>query len=196
MKKVFLAGEGANELGSWAKKPPYQDDSESGVLKALLQKIKNDGWQVSGAIRWKNIIKFQAGHHMGHEERNVLGACLRAIEKNCSIIAFSRDADADESRQERIGKGIKAAYERFNTKIGIIGGCAVPCIEGWILAFLGMTQTEEFASSKACDSLKREVGNEPNTKQMVQIIARTDMKNIAHDARALKEWLKTAQHIL
>jgi hypothetical protein len=107
-----------------------------------------------------------------------------------------KDTDADESRQERIEKGIKAAYERFNTKIGIIGGCAVPCIEGWILAFLGVMQTEKFTSSKACDSLKNEVGNEPNTEQIVQIIARTDKKTIAHDAHALKEWLKTAKNVL
>jgi hypothetical protein len=196
MKRIFLSGEGATELGSWAKEPPYQDDSEPGVIKALLRKVKNEDWEISGAIKWANIRKFRAGDHRSPEERNVLGACLRAKEKGCSIIAFTRDTDCDNSRESEIKKGVKAARDIFGTDMKIIGGCAIPCIEGWVLAFSETRHTETFSTSGACDTLKSQFDGEFHTARMVECISESDISAIANDALSLKEWLETAKSLL
>jgi hypothetical protein len=196
MKRIFLAGEGANELGSWDKEYPYQDDSEPGVIKALLGKVKNEGWEISGAVKWASITKYKAGDHKGREERNVLGACLRAKEKGCSVLAFVRDSDCDKNRELGIDKGIEAAKKMFGTNIEIIGKCAIPCIEGWLLAFLCVRQTETFSTGKACDTLKNKVDNQLHTAHMVEIISESDLSNVANDALSLKEWLETAKSLL
>jgi hypothetical protein len=197
MKHIFLAGEGRNELGSWSKDPPYQDDSEPGVLKSLLQKITKDGWLIRNAVRWKNIRKFKAGDHLSPEERNVLGACLMARENDCPIFAFSRDTDGDTQRQKDISKGLQTSQKYWGSQIDIIGECAVPCIEGWILAVLGVLHTEKItSSSKALDSLKNKIGNEVSTERMVEIIVQTNPANRAQDAISLQNWLKTAKNVL
>lgn len=55
--KVFLGGEGPNELGGRVKESMYRDPSpEPGVLEALLRQI-NPGFTVTGALVWKRITK-------------------------------------------------------------------------------------------------------------------------------------------
>jgi hypothetical protein len=197
MKHIFLAGEGRNELGSWCREREYQDDNEPGVLKALLQKVKKDGWQISGAVQWKTIKKYIAGDHKNGEERNVRRACLMARENNCPIFAFTRDTDGDTQRQKDISKGLQTSQKYWGTQIDIIGGCAVPCIEGWILAVLGVLHTEKItSSSKALDSLKNKTRDEVSTACMVEIIAKTNPDDIAQDAISLQNWLKTAKNVL
>jgi hypothetical protein len=193
MKRIFIAGEGKTELGSWDHEPPYQDDSEPGVLKAFLQKVRNEGWAISAAVKWANIRKFKSGDHRSPEERNVLGACLKAKEKGCSIVAFARDTDCDENRESDIKKGLKAAQEKFGAELSIIGGCAKPCIEGWVLAFSSTLRTETFTTSKACDTLKTMLDGEPHTTRMVECISGSDLSTVANDALSLKEWLETAK---
>jgi hypothetical protein len=56
MKKLFLAGEGPNELGRWSKEPEYRDlYNDVGVIEAVLKKVTTSGWKVVDACRWKNI---------------------------------------------------------------------------------------------------------------------------------------------
>jgi hypothetical protein len=48
--RVILAGEGKNELGSFAVEAPFRGDTpEPGVVEALLRQIRPDGWQVVDA---------------------------------------------------------------------------------------------------------------------------------------------------
>jgi hypothetical protein len=57
--KVFLAGEGKAEIGSWSRDRAYREESpESGLLEVLLRRVRQDGWSVGDAICWKNIPKY------------------------------------------------------------------------------------------------------------------------------------------
>src|SRR5690606_2728215 len=77
--RVFLGGEGPNELGSLARDPSYQPaDPEPGVLETLLRSVERDGWEVAGAVTWKRIVKYKAKGPMNAEKRNVLGLALDA----------------------------------------------------------------------------------------------------------------------
>lgn len=52
MLKVFLGGEGSNELGTrWYV--PMGD--ELGVVEALLRRIRPGGWRVAAALPWKRF---------------------------------------------------------------------------------------------------------------------------------------------
>jgi hypothetical protein len=193
IKQVFLAGEGTNELGSWSRESEYRDDQVPGVLETLLRKTKNDGWTIKDAVCWKNIRKFKAGAHRSAEEKNILGVCLMAIEKGCSIIALSRDADNVDQRKNDIDKGINKAREMYGTKIGIVAECTVPCIEGWILAILGEPKTEQLSKVKAISKLIEKGVSKKCTEQMVTCIETADFDKVSKDAAGLRQWLDTAK---
>ena len=63
MKRVFLAGEGRNDLGKWAYPPHYQNNYGDGVIYELLSKVETEGWQVTEGQRWKDVIKYTTGGH-------------------------------------------------------------------------------------------------------------------------------------
>ena len=193
-KTVFLAGEGSNELGGWAKDPIYRDDiPEVGIIEKLLWKIKTDGWKVTGAKRWKDIKKFRAGEHRSAEERNVLGVCLDARENGQNVIAFSRDSDGDREREANVQKGIESAKTLWSDRLGIIGGCAIPCIEGWVLAIAGIKDTESSSRTKI-ETRIIELGIKPkNTADLVAKIEECGINNIVADACSLKSWLESAR---
>jgi hypothetical protein len=44
--RVFIAGEGRNELGGWAGDPAYRDLSEPGVIEAFLSRTRPTGWRI------------------------------------------------------------------------------------------------------------------------------------------------------
>jgi hypothetical protein len=191
-KRVMLAGEGPNELGGWATEVAYRDTSYPGILEVLLLATEPHGWRVAEAKRWKDIKKYRAGEHRSAEHRNVLAVCLDAKEKGCQVVAFSRDSDGDSERKVRIEQGIQAAKALWGAHIGIVGGCAVPCVEGWVLAIQGVPHTEQSSRKKLRDRLSR-LGTSPkSTTEMVESIKRAGLANIANDARSLKSWLQSA----
>lgn len=53
--RVFLSGEGNNELGSYAGHLSYRTESSLGVLHALLKKVEPDGWAIGDAKVWTSI---------------------------------------------------------------------------------------------------------------------------------------------
>ena len=93
--RVFLVGEGENELGSRAGAPAYQSDKHPGVLFTLLSRVQPNGWIVGGAREWKSIRKYQARSAVHEDTRHVLGAAIDAKEAGCDRIvarsAFVRD---------------------------------------------------------------------------------------------------------
>jgi len=193
LKQIFLAGEGTNELGSWSREPEYRSPSVQGVLETLLRKTKESGWIIKDAICWKSIRKFKAGDHQSAEERNILGVCNKAKEKGCSIIAFSRDTDGDAQRKIDLENGMKKAHEFFGSDLGIVGGIAIPCIEGWILAILGELRTEQYSKSKAITTLIAKGIPKKCTEKMVARIAIADLDKISEDADGLRQWLRAAK---
>ena len=207
-KRIFLAGEGPNELGSWAKGPEYQDASYPGVLETLMIKVKDSGWKIMAARQWKSIRndskvkpirRYRAGIHLKPEEQAVRGACMLAKTKDCDVLAFSRDIDGDsdynKKRKRDIEKGIERAAEEFPS-VKIIGGCTVPAIEGWVLAFSGVRGTETFSKDKAEAMLSEKDISSKDTQAMVEFVQQHSRTDVAKDAHCLNEWLTTAAEIL
>lgn len=188
--KVFLCGEGANELGSRARERAYQTDDQPGVIQALLRKVRSDGWRVGGAVTWKNIRKFRAGGAAHADTTNVRGAALDAREHGCEVLAFVRDGDGDVERRDAITAGIASAQ---GAELKIVGGVAVPAIEGWILALRGEARTEERSRAQ----LGARLGTEAkNTTVYVAAVELADRSSIPLDASSLRDWLRRADQVL
>lgn len=193
--KVFLAGEGSNELGSRSGHPSYQSDDRPGVLYALLLRVQPTGWQVIGARDWKSIRKYRAGKASHADTHNVLGAALDAIEAHGDVLVFSRDLDNDSAREAGVNEGI-AQIPSISQHLRVIGGVAIPKLEGWILALLGEKGTEELSPSGAEAALvKREVARKDGMA-MADVVASAELDKIPPDARSLRSWLSRAQAVL
>jgi len=193
-KRVFLAGEGKNELGSWAAEKEYQSDSQAGVLKVLLHQKKPAGWKICGATQWKNIRKYKTGDHNEPEIRNIFGACQMARDAGCDCIAFSRDTDGSAVRQREIEQGILDAPKAISNLPGLIGACAIPVIEAWVLAIADLQGTEKLSTVAAKEKCKK-MGNQ-STDELVAFIEKSGITKIPSDAYGLNSWLALAEKTL
>lgn len=193
---VFLMGEGANELGSRAGDPAYQSDDRPGVLHTLLRKVQPTGWQVRGARDWKSIRKFRVRSAPHEDARNVLGAALDAKEAGCEVLVFSRDLDKDPARKVAIEDAIRSVPSTLESAPEIIGGVAVPTLEGWILALLGESTTEELTPKQAEKALTTKGLAPKDTEAMVRVVENADLRKIPSDASSLSQWLKQAEDVL
>ena len=75
--KVFLSGEGPDELGDWYHPPQYHDSPpEHGVIEVLLRKAGVSFVVIRGERFWKTIKKFRfkppvrADHPNSHAANN------------------------------------------------------------------------------------------------------------------------------
>jgi hypothetical protein len=193
--RVFLGGEGKNELGSRAGHPAYQSDESPGAIQALLKRIEVEGWEVGGARQWKDIRKYKALPGSHHDDmRNVIGLVLDAKENQCAMVAFMRDQDADEDREQAIEQGIAKAREIFQDAPDIVGRAARPNLEGWILALNGERGTESLRPKQAVErAISCRFGN---TEAIVSVIERADLGGIPTDAVGLRSWIDSANQIL
>lgn len=194
--RVFLAGEGANELGGRHGHPSYQSDDRPGALSALLSRVQADGWEVGGAREWKRIRKFRAGKADHEDTHNVLGAALDAKEAGCEVLAFSRDQDRDERRGAAVAEGTRRAEVKFGDSPAVIGGVAVPTLEGWILAILGVRGTPQMSPKRASEELAQRGVAPKDGAAMVAIIEAADLDAIAVDAVTLAAWVARARAVL
>ena len=199
--RVFLAGEGSNELGVHARDPAYRAEGGSpGVLCVLLTKVQPDGWQVSGAKLWKDIHKLRVGAARGgsvvHQDtRNVLKLAVIAEEAGHDVLVFSRDLDADKERKDAVEEGLRRAAE-VCPGLGLVGGVAVPALEGWVLALLKVAKTESFSRERAQAQLGARGFAPKDGAAMVDAIADSDPAALPHDADSLRTWLARAQVVL
>ncbi len=158
MRRILLAGEGKTELGEWAKEREYRETpGERGVLEALLRRVGGDQISIVDGIVWTKIVKYRAGNHASPETRNVLGVALKARERRCDAVAFSRDRDEKTERQLDIEEGIQRAVEVI-PEVTIMGGVAVENIEGWVLVLLGVTEGERIPSKRTKAELEKRFG--------------------------------------
>jgi hypothetical protein len=194
--KVFLCGEGSNELGSRIGHRAYQSDERPGALHVLLSRVQPDGWEVGGACEWKRIRKFRAGKADHEDTRNVLGAALDAKEAGCDVLAFSRDLDKDEGRRDAVEEGMKRVPETFASAPEIIGGVAIPKIEAWILALSGVRRTEQMSPTRAEEALVQQGFARKDGAAMVRAVEVADLANIPEDAASLLLWLSRARATL
>lgn len=199
--RVFLGGEGGNELGSWFGEHAYQNDSTPGVIKALLLRTQQDGWMIVGARTWKTCRKYTVQHsppaglryliRSDHEARAVLGLVLDARESGAHAVAFLRDEDGHPERIKPIEDAVRRAREYW-PEMKVIGDVAVPVLEGWILAALGETKTESMSKAKAQRLL--EDRGVTTTADMVKAVL--SGAPLPQDASRAHKWLEQARTIL
>jgi hypothetical protein len=193
---VFLAGEGSNELGSRVGHPAYHTDERPGVLAALLTRVQPNGWEVGGARDWKSIRKFRARGASHADTHNVLGAVLDAKEAGCEVLAFARDLDRDADREEAIKEGIRRVPDAFPRAPDVIGGVAIPTLEGWILALLGQRATETLTPHQAERALTDQGIIAKDGLAMVAVVEEANLDQLPADARSLTAWLAQARAVL
>jgi hypothetical protein len=193
---VHLAGEGPNELGTHARRPSYRDaDPLPGVLEALLRRIQPEGWQVTGGTVWKHIRKFRARGPTPNEELNVLGVVEQASRTTARVVAFSRDSDGDAGRVADVENGIERAKGLF-PDVEVIGGCATPLLEAWILALGGTTKTESMSKTRAQSTLGERGVADKDTGAMVDVVLQASLDRLPQDAKSLNQWLARARDVL
>jgi hypothetical protein len=193
--RVFLGGEGNNELGSRGGHPAYQTDEQPGVVVALLRRVQSDGWMVVGALPWKRIPKLRARGPTPNEVQNVLGLVVDARRAQAEIVAFIRDGDDDRERPSVIAAGIDQARKDF-PEVDVIGTTAVPVLEAWMLALLGKPKTEELRKSAAQARLIEHGVPPKNTPAMVRIVEEAKLDSLPRDAATLHAWLERAGDVL
>jgi hypothetical protein len=193
--KVYLGGEGQNELGSRCGHPAYQSDDSPGVLEALLRRVRAHGWEVTGACKWCDIRKLRAKGPSPREEQSVLGLVLEAKRAGADILAFTRDADDDQDRPRIVREAIKKAQNEWPT-VAIVGATAIPVLEGWILALLGERGTEKLGKTAAQKALVARGFPAKQTQPMVDAALAADLQAIPKDAESLHAWLERASEAL
>lgn len=192
--KVFIAGEGTDEIGNFAQDPAYRPSRcQGGVIEALLRKVREKGWTIVDGCPWRRIRKFAVGRDLhGRERRNVLGLVDHAVEAGCDIVVFVRDRDGEKARSEAIDSAICAA-RALTPDTKVIGGTAVEAIDGWIIACLGHTRSEDLTDPKA--ALMEEF-NVLTGEQKAEAVNNTILNQLPQDARSLRAWLKEATETL
>lgn len=195
MIKVFLGGEGSNEIGTRGARPM---GDTPGVVEVLLRRVQPTGWTVVGARPWKSIRKYRAGaaRHADHADiHNVLGLVLEAYEHACELLAFFRDGEGDERRAQAIQRTLAdidthgfAAEYRY--QLAIVGGVPLPCLEGWILCLLGFPRTDEMTSARAEAELATAQITLKSTEQYVAI---AETRALSTGQGSLSAWLSHAR---
>jgi hypothetical protein len=194
--KVFLSGEGPNELGSRFAPRAFQSDDRPGVLHLLLERVQLDGWEVGGARDWKGIRKYTAGGARHADTHNVLGVAKDAKDAGCDVLSFSRDLDKDAAREQAIEDGIALVPELLAGAPAVIGGVAKPTLEGWILALLGVRGTEALSPKRAEEALVGKGVPRKDGAAMARVVEDADLAQIPPDATSLRTWLGRAEAVL
>jgi hypothetical protein len=202
MAKVWIVGEGNNELGR-------HDDSgnrQRGVLETLLVHVCASGWRCAGKTPWNLIQKFRAGGaHMGGPQHgdylNVLGLVLAAYEEASDAVAFTRDVDSDPDREDAVSSALDWIHNESGWKIEVIGGVAKPAIEGWILALRAVPNTDAMSRRRTKEHLTEQGIDFKSTDHYVQAVEKAALGEPRHfglpsGAESLRAWLTTAHEVL
>lgn len=199
MLKVFLGGEGNNDIGTrWYL--PMGD--QPGVIEVLLRKVRATGWHVAGARSWQSIRKYRAGGALGKthhaDARNVVGLVLHAYEDACEMLAFVRDHDGDELREQEILRILDAVAglgfaEEYRYELAIVGGIPRPKLEGWMLCLLGVAGTDEMSRARVDREL---AAAQVELKSTDQYVAVAEDSVLPTGDGSLPSWLARADATL
>lgn len=137
MIRVLIAGEGKNELGERGAAPEGARSTGGGVVEALMEKVRATGWQVGGALTWKDVTKLKVNAGDVGERKTVKALALRANELGCNALVFLRDRDKSRTRERAIRDAIeevRGAPSRLHQTLQIAGGVPIEKLECWLLA--------------------------------------------------------------
>lgn len=199
MLKVFVGGEGTNDIGTRGRVPM---GDQPGVVEVLLRRVRATGWQVAAGRSWQSIRKYRSGaarttadHADAH---NVLGLVLHAYEEACELLAFTRDGDDDTLREQEIRRVLDTIHSfgfasEFGYQLAIVGGIAKPKLEGWILCLLGVPHTDAMTRARVDHELAAlEVG----AKSTEQYVAIAETRALPTGDSSLCRWLADADQAL
>jgi hypothetical protein len=176
MLKVFLGGEGKNDIGTRWHEPMGE---HAGVVEVLLRRVRATGWRVASARCWQHIRKYQTGAgrlRPNHEDaHNVLGLVLHAYEEACEMLAFVRDLDAEDQREREIQRVLDEISEfgfanEYHYELAIVAGIAKPKLEGWILCLLGVAGTDAMTRARVDRELAATDIKAKSTEHYVAVI--------------------------
>jgi hypothetical protein len=194
MMRVFLGGEGVDELGRFAHARAYAVDVSGkrevekgpGIIEALAERLKGQPLEFVGGLAWHRIRKGKAMRGVtAAEARNVVGLALDAKDAGCDAVVFVRDQDCQSRRAADVEKGIVAARERC-PGLRIVGGMAVEEIEAWLLAMLGERHSEGHPHPKEVLRDRRGIASRHDKTRVVEE-ARLDQ--LPDDAPSLHHWI-------
>ncbi|MEZ4298501.1 MAG: hypothetical protein R3B70_26355 [Polyangiaceae bacterium] len=184
--RVFLAGEGPDDLGDWYHPPQYRKDPpQTGIIEALLRRVAAHDFTVIAARPWKAIRKYRLRPPRRPEVQNVLGLMLEADEARSDFLIFVRDQDGDTDRQAHIDEGLRLAREGSFSPTPI-GAVAIQEIEAWLLALLGERRSEQLSDPKTGLKERHGVADRP---AKVAIVEGASLDTLPDDARSLRTFL-------
>jgi hypothetical protein len=150
---------------------------------------------------WKAIRKYKAGAgRLGaHNDRhNVMGLIAHAYAEHAEILAFLRDVDGDPDREGAIAAGLAevsdAFAEEYRYELAVIAGMPAPCLEGWVLAMLGVHGTDAMSRAKVMALLDERTIEAKRLREYVEVLDGTDLDHT--NAPSLAAFLASARGCL
>ena len=192
--KLFIAGEGLDEIGDFVHERAYRPAKcRGGIIEALLRRVVASGWTIVDGCPWRRIRKFAFGRDMhGRERRNILGLVDQAAEAGCEVVAFVRDRDGEKDRHASIELAI-AEVRECGFGMAVIGGTAIEATDAWILACLGETRSEDLTDPKITLQDRFSVSTSAGKTEIVES---ANWDKLPTDASSLRTWLQRATAVL
>lgn len=193
--KLYVAGEGPNELGGLAGDPAWRDE-RPGAIHALIDlAVPEASKGVVDGIVWRRIRKYVAstGEPSSKEEQHVHRLALMAHEAGCDGVAFLRDTDGDTGRVSSIRRATEDVRRRY-PDLQIWAGTPNQMLEAWIAACVGARRTEGMSGPEAADTLLRHGIRAKDTDAYVDAIQCCN--TLPADATSLQRWCSEARQAL
>jgi hypothetical protein len=149
--KVFVCGEGTDDIGRWAIEIAYRDASRrgDGLIGELARRVVTEGWTIVEGRALKNVPVFRPGKGLKQEAVRFHGAMQLAWAKGCDVVLFARDTDGDEERTAQL-RGLRT------TDAGRVALAVVePVIEGWALELSGERRKGGWTKKAAQDRVDK-----------------------------------------
>lgn len=188
MTDLFVAGEGAGEIGRWVEMKERRSTSirTDGVLFELYARKRSGGVVVDG-IAWRLIPKYRAGGHLTEDQKSLKKLVVLAEEAGADVLLWARDSDRDPRR----AKTLTATHHELRGEDGrsleIVGGVAEPCLEAWIVGLKGLHRTPEKLSVPRLEEIAKE-NNLDGEGQMVELVRQCELDT--KSVPSLERWLE------
>ena len=188
--RVYLAGEGRNELGGSTKEAGHRGSRETaGVLTTLMNRAASTPPKVVGSVVWQRLPNFRLGVPSRRIENadayNLLAAQQLADDVGATVLVALRDTDGDLKRERALhdAKSSAPIHPR------IVLGTPHLKLEAWILACLGTPKAEELRKTKLESQLRSRNIRPKSTAAMVNVIENCDLTTIPPCATRLHRFL-------
>lgn len=197
MKRVFVAGEGPNEIGRWCREAAYRGEypsDDAGVIGALLGRVATSPYDITEGAPWKRSGTFRAGRRDG-EYKAARRLIQDAADHGCDVAVLVRDADDVPGRAAEIER---AAVDALRDGIlpRVAAGVAVERLENWLLAMTGEARSEQLGRQQVRAKLDAAGVPDKDTHAMVGLASRWALEALPVDAASLRAWLDRARDAL